>query len=132
MLNAHFQTGLANPLDEAHRRRGSRPALDVGADRKVDEIPYDFVRKRLSVVVEPTPHGARTADHQGRARRTCWQLCDRVRGRRTAAPLDDATRAAASSSASRDWSGQGYRVLGVAPRTVDARSRATTAADERG
>lgn len=48
-LNAHFQTGLANPLDEAilanHRS-------DIVGYDKVDEVPYDFTRKRLSVVVQ--------------------------------------------------------------------------------
>jgi Mg2+-importing ATPase len=47
-LNAAFETGFPNPIDDALR------AADVpGADRytKVDEVPYDFVRKRLSVVV---------------------------------------------------------------------------------
>ena len=47
-LNAHFQTGLANPLDEAIVSKG---APGGGGVLKVDEIPYDFVRKRLSVVV---------------------------------------------------------------------------------
>ena len=47
-LNAHMQTGLPNPLDEAIVRQ----AVD-GAEAfdKVDEIPYDFIRKRLTVVV---------------------------------------------------------------------------------
>ncbi|MEZ4622508.1 MAG: hypothetical protein R2867_44370 [Caldilineaceae bacterium] len=46
-LNAYFETGLTNPLDEAitaHRQ------LDLGDVQKLDEIPYDFVRKRLSIV----------------------------------------------------------------------------------
>jgi Mg2+-importing ATPase len=54
-LNAHFQTGLTNPLDEAVLAH-AQP--DVGGISKVDEVPYDFVRKRLSVVVH----------HQGRTR----------------------------------------------------------------
>ncbi len=47
-LNAHFETGFANPIDRALRE--SRP-LDVSAWRKLDEIPYDFLRKRLSILV---------------------------------------------------------------------------------
>jgi Mg2+-importing ATPase len=47
-LNAHFETGLTNPIDEAIR---ARPGVDVSAYRKLDEVPYDFVRKRLSVLV---------------------------------------------------------------------------------
>ena len=48
-LNAHLQTGLANPLDEAIVRMETKGADDYV---KVDEIPYDFIRKRLTVVVE--------------------------------------------------------------------------------
>ena len=55
-LNAHFQTGLNNPLDEAIQAYAQQAGLDISAEQKVDEIPYDFVRKRLSVV---------TADAQG-------------------------------------------------------------------
>ena len=46
-LNASMQTGLANPLDEAIVNKGAEGA---DAYAKVDEIPYDFVRKRLTVV----------------------------------------------------------------------------------
>ena len=48
-LNAHFETGFANPIDRALRE--SRP-LDVSAWRKLDEIPYDFLRKRLSILAQ--------------------------------------------------------------------------------
>jgi Mg2+-importing ATPase len=47
-LNAAFESGFRNPVDEAIR---SAAPLDEGW-RKLDEIPYDFVRKRLSVLVE--------------------------------------------------------------------------------
>ena len=42
--------GFSNPIDAGHRRRA--PALDARGYRKLDEEPYDFVRKRLSVLVE--------------------------------------------------------------------------------
>lgn len=47
-LNAAFQTGFRNPIDEA------LTAQPFTADgwRKIDEIPYDFIRKRLSVLAE--------------------------------------------------------------------------------
>jgi len=49
VLNSRFQTGLRSPLDEAileHRE------INTDQYRKIDEIPFDFVRKRLSVVVK--------------------------------------------------------------------------------
>jgi len=48
-LNSYFQTGLKSPLDEAILNFRD---IDVKDYRKIDEVPFDFVRKRLSVVVE--------------------------------------------------------------------------------
>ena len=47
-LNAYFETGFANPVDEAIR---SKNTFDFSSYRKLDEVPYDFVRKRLSILV---------------------------------------------------------------------------------
>lgn len=47
-LNAFYETGFANPIDEAIRT-GHR--FDLSDYQKLDEIPYDFVRKRLSILV---------------------------------------------------------------------------------
>lgn len=48
-LNSYYQTGLKSPLDEAileHRD------IDIKGYQKIDEIPFDFTRKRISIVVE--------------------------------------------------------------------------------
>ncbi|MGE5817562.1 MAG: magnesium-translocating P-type ATPase [Deltaproteobacteria bacterium] len=47
-LNAFYETGFTNPIDEAIRTH--RP-FDLSGYRKADEIPYDFLRKRLSILV---------------------------------------------------------------------------------
>jgi Mg2+-importing ATPase len=47
-LNAFYETGFTNPIDEAIR---SHHPLDLSGYRKEDEIPYDFSRKRLSILV---------------------------------------------------------------------------------
>jgi P-type Mg2+ transporter len=47
-LNAIYETGFNNPLDEAIRTHCS---CDLSAYRKLDEVPYDFLRKRLSILV---------------------------------------------------------------------------------
>lgn len=49
VLNSHFQTGLRSPLDEAILQYKE---LITDQYHKIDEIPFDFVRKRLSVVVK--------------------------------------------------------------------------------
>ena len=48
-LNSYFQTGLKNVLDRAILAHGELP---IDHTRKVDEIPFDFGRKIMSVVVE--------------------------------------------------------------------------------
>lgn len=47
-LNSFFQTGIKNPLDDAIL---SHKKPDISAYQKTDEIPFDFYRKRMSVVV---------------------------------------------------------------------------------
>ncbi|TRZ78869.1 MAG: magnesium-translocating P-type ATPase [Nitrosopumilales archaeon] len=47
-LNAIYETGFLNPIDQAIR---SYKILDVSGYKKLDEIPYDFSRKRLTVLV---------------------------------------------------------------------------------
>lgn len=52
-LNAYFQTGLRSNIDEAVISRGSEHGLEELSSKytKVDEVPFDFSRRRLSVVV---------------------------------------------------------------------------------
>jgi P-type Mg2+ transporter len=48
-LNSHYQSGMKNPLDDALL---SSFTIDISDVEKADEIPFDFVRKRMSVVVK--------------------------------------------------------------------------------
>ncbi|HET7910391.1 MAG TPA: magnesium-translocating P-type ATPase [Nitrospira sp.] len=50
-LNAAFETGISNPLDAAIVASGESAGLTTAGYRKLDEIPYDFHRRRLTVVV---------------------------------------------------------------------------------
>jgi Mg2+-importing ATPase len=47
-LNSSFETGYNNPIDTAIR---AHSPLDISAYHKLDEVPYDFIRKRLSILV---------------------------------------------------------------------------------
>lgn len=51
-LNARFESGIENPLDQAILAAGEKAGLATAPYTKVDEIPYDFVRKRLTIVVK--------------------------------------------------------------------------------
>jgi Mg2+-importing ATPase len=59
-LNAAFEAGFANPIDHALRALGRR----TGGARKIDEVPFDFQRKRLTIVFE-LPGGGRRAVTKG-------------------------------------------------------------------
>lgn len=52
-LNAYFQTGLRSNIDEAVINRGLENGMKEKTEKytKIDEIPFDFSRRRLSVVV---------------------------------------------------------------------------------
>jgi Mg2+-importing ATPase len=48
-LNAFYESGYPNPMDMAIREQA---AMDINLYAKSDEVPYDFLRKRLSIVVK--------------------------------------------------------------------------------
>lgn len=104
-LNARFESGFANPLDQALR---DASGSDLSAFEKADEIPYDFVRKRLSILVQKGT--SRLMVTKG-AFSQILDIC--TKARRPSGediPLDrDALEALF-----REFSEQGFRVLGVA------------------
>jgi Mg2+-importing ATPase len=126
-LNARLQTGLANPLDEAVVAAATEKGLLDEKVRKVDEIPYDFLRKRLAVVVEE--EGQRRLIVKG-ALEGVLQVCDRMRRGAETVALGESRRADLHALYSA-WSAQGLRVLGVAVREVEAQP-AYHPADESG
>jgi Mg2+-importing ATPase len=107
-LNAQLETGLPSPLDDAilKARTPSHEALE-----KLAEIPFDFIRKRVSVVVERSDDIrliVKGAFHH--VLPVCTHLDD-------GALLDDAMRRALEHLYD-DWSRQGIRILVVAYRNV--------------
>ncbi len=128
-LNSQYQTGLTNPLDDAICAYARQSGLAGGAQQKVDEIPYDFVRKRLSVVTADA-RGERTLISKG-ALDNILSVCSLVQTGAEALPLDAARRAGIERLFS-DWSGQGFRVLGVATKTMDKRAGSYERDEENG
>ena len=102
-LNASLQTGLPNALDEAITAAG-QPAMYAGF-RKVGEIPYDFNRKRLSVVVVEEEGKSRVLITKGSVASVlgvCQQSLDR-------GPL---------MARFEGWSSKGFRVVGLATKEL--------------
>lgn len=120
-INARLQTGLDNPLDaallDAH-------TPDLTAVHKLGEIPFDFLRRRLSVIVE-TPAGVSLI-----AKGAFDGLTARCTETDDGAPMDAAeiARLRARHDA---WSRDGVRVVAVATRSIQRRS-AYTHEDETG
>jgi Mg2+-importing ATPase len=109
-LNATLQTGLDNPLDEAIRQAHA-PTL-AGID-KLAEVPYDFIRKRLSVVLRDTDGPLLvTKGALEPILAACTALAD---GTALEAGLRQALRDRAT-----DWAQRGIRILAVASRRMPA------------
>jgi Mg2+-importing ATPase len=124
-MNAHFQTGLTNPLDDAIV---SREALDISKVSKVDEIPYDFSRKRLTVVIDE--NNLQVMITKG-AFEAILSICNQAQVNDQVVPIDDSLKADIHNRY-QDWSEQGFRVLGLATKPVEKRTGAFNHSDEVG
>ncbi len=124
-LNAQFQTGMANPLDDAIL---ARQTLDLAGVEKVDEIPYDFTRKRLTVVVRES--GMLNMVIKG-AFDNVLKVCTQADLDGQVVPLNQEVMAKVEQHY-QEWSEQGFRVLGVAVKPVESHTGNYTQADEAG
>ncbi|PTA80599.1 magnesium-translocating P-type ATPase [Serratia sp. Nf2] len=131
-LNSFHQSGMKNLMDQAVIRFGrGKPGIEaLGRFSKVDELPFDFVRRRLSIVV---------ADENGKQQLICkgaveemLEIATHVREGDKTLELDDARRAALQALA-REYNEDGFRVLVLATRELDAQRPADplSVADER-
>ncbi|MDT0452147.1 magnesium-translocating P-type ATPase [Streptomyces hesseae] len=133
-LNSHFQTGLRNLLDQAVIDRVLE-AEEVVVDARftmVDEIPFDFARRRMSVVLARKELTGAAAEHvlitKG-AVEEVLSLCTHITDRGARVPLTDALRREAALTAEAN-NRLGLRVLAVATRTTPADRETYTVADE--
>lgn len=113
-VNAAFETGLKSPLDEAILE--SEP-IDLSDWRKVDEVPFDFERRRVSVLAEQAKR--RYLVVKGAPEDILKQSSRYlVEGAAAPSPIDEAAIERASA-ALEQLSSEGFRVLGVAWREVE-------------
>ena len=112
-LNAYFQAGFENPIDRSIRDKQS---FDVSGVEKLDEIPYDFTRKRLSVRVR---EGGRKLLVSKGALANILECC--VRAETAAGEFVDLdSQRAEIDRRFAEMSDQGLRVLGLAVCDNDA------------
>ena len=120
-INAVMQSGFENPIDRAIRKHRE---FDFGSVRKLNEAPYDFQRKRLSVLVE---EGASrlilTKGALGKILEVCSHVETSAGATKEIATVGIETVGIETVRPQIDrlfheLSDQGYRVLGVARREV--------------
>ncbi len=124
-LNSYYQTGMKSPLDEAILNESG---VDIGQYRKIDEIPFDFIRKRVSVVVEKD--GDRTLIIKG-APEEILKLCTRISHGGEEEPYTGDWQKKAVSLYD-TFSGEGFRILAVASKKIADRRTTYSVEDESG
>jgi Mg2+-importing ATPase len=119
-LNAAFESGIDNPLDQAILEDGREAGLTADGWEKLDEIPYDFTRKRLSIVAAEAD-GPPTLILKG-AFENVLALCTTH-----AAPDGEAALDAEAAKRLRAFYArkgrEGLRLLAVATRRLEPRAR---------
>ena len=118
-LNSHFQTGLKNLLDRAVlQHRHMHEALEIPSYEKVDELPFDFSRRMMSVVVR-TPENVHRLICKG-APEEVFRRCTRFRLDAQILPIEqiliDDLREEYEA-----LGGDGFRVLALAYRDFEPR-----------
>jgi Mg2+-importing ATPase len=125
-INSKFETGIRSPLDVAILKTERQ---DANGYVKLDEIPFDFSRRRLSIVV-----GSRSGDAKSRmlitkgAPEGILEICESYESAGSSISLEANTRKSCRETFD-DLSGRGFRVLAVAYRNVQGVD-GLTAADE--
>jgi P-type Mg2+ transporter len=123
-LNSSFETGLKSPLDHAileYRK------LDITGWRKLDEIPFDFERRRVSVLLEKD--AIRLLVVKG-APEDILRLSTGVEVTETAPQALDAERRAALQACFDQLSAEGFRTLAIGTRLVNGSYNGSVETDE--
>ena len=119
-LNASFETGIDNPIDAAIVTAGEQAGLSTAGHEKIDEIPYDFLRKRLTIVMAEGGDAERHLVVTKGAFSNVLSVCTQVERDGAVLALTDAVTA--ELSAYYEAKGKaGFRVLALATRTVSAK-----------
>lgn len=110
-INASFETGYANPIDEAIRAEHQFNLEDI---HKLDEVPYDFTRKRLSILV--SQKGNDLIITKG-AFENVLDVCSRIEDSgQSVEKVEELSQKIEHRF--EEFSRQGFRVLGIAYKDV--------------
>lgn len=128
-LNSHFESGLKNLLDKAILDHAElKDLLKIGTDfAKVDEIPFDFERRCLSVVV--SQQGKHILICKG-AVEEVLSRCTHVRDKDQQYPLTAAILKKMQAEAEQ-FNQEGYRVIAIAIKETSPSQQEYSAEDEK-
>ena len=114
-LNSYFQTGLKGNIDEAIIARGEKEGIkEIAKDyKKIDEIPFDFSRRRLSIVVTD---GQKEKLITKGAIEEILNICTKVEYKGEVTNLTEEIKTNIKNIA-KSLNEQGLRVLGICERT---------------
>jgi Mg2+-importing ATPase len=118
-INAAFETGIENPLDAAIVAAGESAGLTTSGLTKIDEIPYDFMRRRLTIVVAEDDAPSRHLFVTKGAFSNVLDICTSLDRNGVEVPLDEGRRAELEALF-KTKGAEGFRVLAVATRRVAA------------
>jgi Mg2+-importing ATPase len=121
-LNAAFENGIENPLDAAIMAAGSSAGLTTHGFTKIDEIPYDFLRRRLTIVVAEDGNQTEHLIVTKGAFSNVLDSCSSIRRDTADVPLTPALRTELDRIFEAKGT-EGFRVLAVATRRVAAKPR---------
>jgi Mg2+-importing ATPase len=122
-INSSFDTGLKSPLDDAILKFRH---LDIDRFHKIDEIPFDFIRKRISVVVSD---GDKRLIISKGAPEEVFRICSQVDRNGVVGPLTEAVREQIDGIYQAQSAG-GFRTLAVCYRVVPGDVTQFSVADE--
>ncbi|MBS4005947.1 MAG: magnesium-translocating P-type ATPase [Afipia sp.] len=123
-VNSRFETGMKSPLDEAIL---AASRFDMTGWKKIDEVPFDFERRRVSVLVQ---HGAERRLIVKGAPEELLRLSGRYEAADgTVLPLDPETRRCFEATLD-DLGAQGFRALGIGSHVVDVVHETAVVSDE--
>lgn len=117
-LNSFHQSVAKNMMDQAiiRRGRGNDKVEQLKAYQKIDELPFDFIRRKLSVTVK-TPEGEALLICKGAAEEML-AVCQSYQQDGHSVLLDDHAKARIAELVS-DYNKQGFRVLLLATRSLN-------------
>jgi len=130
-INSFFQTGMQDILDQAILKHEEvKEKLEIVKYKKIDEIPFDFNRRRLSVIVSDEKNESHLLICKG-AVEEIFNKCTHVLSDGKEVPFENIT-GEVKTSIEEELNKEGFRVIAVAYKKVDNNQSVFSVEDESG